>query len=141
LLDAPGKSEGRFSSLAALIAVDPDCLSGPVFPQTLQEIDKVNKVVDVVIKRFKNSPFFSPYGVKILEYELDGHVVILLNGGMTINAVEGHPAATKAPLVVSTSFSLAKSNGFWIVWAYVADDPSAEQLEKAKPQFASQPPQ
>jgi hypothetical protein len=87
---------------------------------------------------FQKLAVFSPYGVKILEYELEGRVVILLTGRVTINAVEGHPPAAKVPLDVNNSFSIAKSNGFWIVWAYIADDPSADELQKSKPHFAGQ---
>ena len=63
-MKAPGGVEGRFNSIAALLAIDPQCISGPEFPQAVTDTDKIIKVADKIIKYYKNAPFFSPYGVE-----------------------------------------------------------------------------
>ena len=101
----------------------------------------LGKVADKIIKPFSNSPYLSPYGVEIRGLMLQGHVVIQLVGGLAINAIVGHPAPTKEPLKVNTSFSFAESNGYWVAWAYMADDLSSQQLDTAKLTFAGSRPQ
>jgi hypothetical protein len=134
-LDAPNKVEGRFSAEADLLAIDPRCLTIVPFPEGLRDRADVDDLADVIIKRFKNSLFFSPYGVTILASEQHGRTIIQLTGAMTINAIEGHPAPAKEPLDVTTSFSLTESIGYWIAWAHVADAPSAEELKQVKISF------
>ncbi len=140
-MKAPGGVEGRFNSIAALLAIDPQCISGPEFPQAVTDTDKIIKVADKIIKYYKNAPFFSPYGVKILATrtpeEPQGRVTILLLGGAIVNAIEGRRAATKEPLKVNTSFAVAESKGYWVAWAYLADDPSAELLKKVSVRFTN----
>ncbi len=134
-LQAPHPVEGRFSSSAAIIAMDPSCFSKMTFPQSLQDKNALGKIADKIIKPLSNSPYLSPYGVEIRGWMLQGHVVVQLVGGLTINAIEGHPPPTKEPLKVNTSFSFTESNGYWVAWAYLADDPSSEQLDAAKMTF------
>jgi hypothetical protein len=138
-ISAPAKAEGRFTSFATLFAIDPRCLSAPPFPPSTLEKDQLNRVVDKIIKYFGHTLYFSPYGVKILALGPPGHVQILFTGGLIINAIEGHPAPAKEPLTVNTSFSLVESNGYWLAWAYVADDPSTEELQKNKISFPGAP--
>ncbi|HTW82222.1 MAG TPA: hypothetical protein VME23_21935 [Terracidiphilus sp.] len=139
-LQAPHPVEGRFSSIAVLIAMDPSCFSNTPFPRSLQDKKALGKVADKIIKPFSNSTYLSPYGVEIRAWMLQGHVVIQLVGALTVNAIEGRPAPAKEPLKVNTSFSFTESNGFWVAWAYLADDPSSEQLNAAKLTFASASP-
>jgi hypothetical protein len=110
------------------------------FPQSSTDREGINDVADVIIKRFKNSLFFSPYGVTIIASQQQGHVIMQMTGAMTINAIEGHPAPAKEPLDLRTSFSLAESSGFWIAWAYAADDAHVEAIRQAKLGFADHPP-
>jgi len=137
---APQPSEGRFASTAALIAIDPHCLTHAEFPQSTRENEKTNDVVDALVKNFKNSMFFSPYGVKIVAFPNPGaqpSMTINLTGGMIINAIGtpigGRPPAAKEPLKVNTCFNVIERRGFWLVMAYVADDSSTEELKHAKP--------
>jgi hypothetical protein len=137
---APRPSEDRFASTAALIAIDPRCLTHAEFPQSALDSERTNDVIDALIKNFKNSMFFSPYGVKIVAFSTPGahpSVTIDLTGGMTINAIGvpigGRLAATKEPLKVNTCFNVIERHGYWLVMAYVADDSSTEELKHAKP--------
>jgi hypothetical protein len=141
---APRDSEEMFASMAAVIAIDPHCLSHAEFPQSTFEKDKTNDVIDAILKNFKHSPFFSPYGVKIVAFPLSGGrsgVKISMTGGMTINAVSGHPAATRMPLGVNTFFSVMEHRGYWLAVAYVADGPSTAELKKAGPVITDAPSQ
>jgi len=134
-LEAPKKAEGRFSGMAALIAIDPSCFTNVRFPKSAFDSQAINDVVDVVLKHYKRSPFFSPYGVKFYASAPQGRMQILMTGGMIINAIEskiGEPAPAREPLDVSTSFFLIESKGFWIARAYVADDPSKQEIEQSK---------
>lgn len=131
--EAPGKVEGRFSSFGRVIAIDPRCLSAGPFPHSPEDKENLDKAADKIIKYFKNSSFFSPYGVRIIALrtqENKGPMLISMRGAMIINAVSGHPAPKKEPLSVSTLFALQESRGYWIAWAYVADDPSRNELQK-----------
>jgi hypothetical protein len=136
-LKAPHPVEGRFSSEAILFAIDPGCISAPDFPRSAEERDKVGKVVDKVIKVFKNTPYISPYGVHgvaFMSHGRQGKVIFQLTGGLIINAIDeidGHPSPKKEPLTVNTSLALAESKGYWVAWAYLADDPSKEDLNKS----------
>jgi len=138
-IKAPQQSEDRFASFATLIAIDPTCLSNAEFPKQFPDAKRdVDAVVDAVIKNFKRSPFFSPYGVKVIAFPSpapEQRVTIDLTGGMTINAIAGHPAPRKEPLNVNTHFSVTEWHGYWMAIASVADDPSDEELKKAKPAF------
>jgi hypothetical protein len=137
-MKAPGEVKGRFNSIAALMAIDPACISGPEFPLQQTDKAKINKVVDKIIRYYKNAPFFSPYGVTILATrtpeEPAGRLTIQLVGAVKINANEDR-MAPKEPLVVHTSFALVRARGWWVAWAYLADDASADELSKAKITF------
>lgn len=136
-IDAPRHVEGRFSSFATLIAIDPGCISAPDFPRSNEERDQVGRVVDKIIKVFKNTPYISPYSIQaiaFMSHGRQGKVIFHLTGGVIINAIEeidGHPSPKKEPLTVNTSFALAESKGYWVAWAYLADDPSTEELKKS----------
>jgi hypothetical protein len=137
-LRAPQASADRFSSVAALIAIDPTCLSHAEFPKQLPDAKHdVDAVVDAVIKNFKRSPFFSPYGVKIIAFPSPDskRVTIDLTGAMTINAISGSPAPRKEPLDVYTDFSVTEWRTYWMAIASVADESSDAELRKAKPAF------
>jgi hypothetical protein len=129
-LHAPSKGDHRFSSFTTLFAIDPACISAPVFPQSMDR-NKIDRVVDKVVKVYKGTPFLSPYGVKVIAVPAQGGMNIRLTGGIIINAIAGHPAAAKEPIDVSTSFTVTQSNGYWLVWAYLADERSVEQLKNA----------
>jgi hypothetical protein len=133
-LEAPHPVEGRFNSIATLFAIDPGCFSGTEFPRTLDKA-KIVKLTDKIIKTYSHSPYISPYGAYYEGYESQGHVFIRLTHGVIINALVGHPAAKKEPLNVNDSITLTESNGYWVAWAYLADDPSAEELKNVKESF------
>jgi hypothetical protein len=138
-LSPSSKVEGRFAPFAVLFAIDPNCLSAPPFPQSSSDGDRLNKVVDKIVKYFGHTSYFSPYGVKAIAVGSPGHMQVTLSGGLTINAIEGHRMPTKEPLKVNTSFCVAESNGYWVGLAYVADDASAEELRKNKISFQATP--
>jgi hypothetical protein len=134
------QSKGRFTSTAILLAIDPGCFSGTEFPHSWLEKEKIEKVTDKIIKAYENTPYFSPYGVKIIaDRSRKDHLIIRLTGALIINAVEGHPAPSKEPLKVNTSFSFTESNNYWVALAYLADDPLTEKLEKTKVVFKDDP--
>jgi hypothetical protein len=126
--------EGRFNSLAALFAIDPGCFSGTEFPRSLDKV-KIQKIADKIIKTFSHSPFISPYGAFVVGDLSQGHIVIKFTQKFIVNAVVGHPEAKKEPLNVNTSIILEEINGYWVAWAYVADDTSADELKKAILEF------
>jgi hypothetical protein len=138
-LYAPRQVEGKFSSVATLFAIDPGCFSGTEFPRSLDKA-KIQKLADKIIKTYSHSPFISPYGAFVVGYLSQGRVVIRLTQGFVINALYGHPAPKKEPLNVNDSIILEESNGYWIAWAYLADDPSAEELKNVKFEFKDAPP-
>lgn len=132
-IEAPGKVKGRFSSFGMVLAIDPKCLSAGPFPKSTDDKDAINQVTNKIIKYFKDTSFFSPYGVTTYALRTDanqGPMLIAMKGGMIINAVLGHPAPKKEPLTVSTFFALQESRGYWIAWGYMADDPSKVELQK-----------
>ena len=138
-LQAPHHIEGRFTSIATLFAIDPTCFPGAEFPHSLEERNKIRKMADKIIGPFSHTPYFSPYGVTISALNSQGRVLIQLTGGVIINAVEGRPAPAKEPLKVNTSFTFTESKGYWVVWAYLADDPSTEELKNSKVVFKDDP--
>lgn len=134
-LAAPGKAEGRFNSIAMLLAIDPACFSGTTFPRSLEEKDKIRKVVNKIVKPFSDTPFISPYDNMVHPFGSQGRVIIELTGALIINAYEGQPAAKKEPLRVHTSFTFTESTGYWVAWAFLADDSSTEELKNVKVVF------
>ena len=138
---APHRVEGRFPSTATLFVIDPECFPGTEFPRSLEEKDKIRKIADKIIKPYSHTPYFSPYRVTIGAYSSQGRVIILLTGGLIINAVEGRHPATKEPLKMNTLFSFMESRGYWVAWAYLADDPSAEELKNVKLEIKDAAPQ
>jgi hypothetical protein len=139
----PSKGEGKFSSVADLIAIDPRCLTVVPFPQSWMDQQDKSDVIDVIIKNFKHSAFLPPDRVKTLISDDHGHIEFLLTGGMIINAnemINGRPNPEKQPLEVHTSFFVVESQGFWIVLAYLADDPSEKKLSQSKFSLPDFPP-
>jgi len=133
-LQAPHPVEGRFNSMAILFAIDPGCFSGTEFPRALDKA-KIQKLADKIIKTYSHSPFISPYGAFVVGDLTQGRVVIRFTQGFIINAIVGHPATKKEPLNVYASIDLTESNGYWIAWAYIADESSAGELKKATLEF------
>lgn len=134
-LAAPDRTDDKFSSVATLLLIDPACLSGPPFPQTVGESKKVRKVAEKIAKVFGDTPFISPFGNEVHPFDFQGHVTLHLAGGLIINAAQGKPAAKKEPLEVHTSFTLWELKGYWVAWAFFADDSSSATLAKAKVVF------
>jgi hypothetical protein len=130
-LEAPRKTEGRFTSVATLFAIDPGCFPGTEFPHSMDK-GKIQKVADKIIRSFSNTPYISPDGAYVVGYWSQGRVIIHLTGGVIVNAVEGPHPATKEPLHLNISFIFTESNGYWVAWAFAADDPSAEELKNAE---------
>jgi len=133
-LEAPHQVEGRFYSVASLFAIDPGCFPGTEFPHSLDKA-KIQKLADKIIKTYSHSPYISPYGAFVVGDMSQGRVFIRLTQGVIINALFGHPAARKEPLNVNNSIVVTESNSYWVAWAYLADDPSTEELKKAKLEF------
>jgi hypothetical protein len=52
-----------------------------------------------------------------------------MTGGMTIDAVSGHPASSKVLVRVNTNLTISESNGFWLAFACLADDASKIELQ------------
>lgn len=134
-LNAPQQHEGKFSSIAAIFAIDPGCFPGAKFPKSLEDKKKILKFTDRIVKSFANTPFISHKGADVDAFREAGLLIIQLSGDEVINAVNGLDPATKEPLHVNISFCLAESNGYWVAWTVVADDPTAEELKKWNVQF------
>jgi len=134
-LNAPGKVSGRFSSFAILLAIDPACLSGPPFPQSVSESEKIKKVAQKIAKAFSDTPYVSPFGNTVHPFDSQGRLTIRLTAAVIINAIEGEPAPRKEPLRVQTSFTFTELNGYWVAWAFIADDNSAAELQSVKVVF------
>ena len=133
-LEAPHQVEGRFYSVASLFAIDPGCFPGTEFPHSLDKA-KIQKLADKIIKTYSHSPYISPYGAFVVGDMSQGRVFIRLTQGVIIIALFGHPAARKEPLNVNNSIVVTESNSYWVAWAYLADDPSTEELKNAKEEF------
>jgi hypothetical protein len=141
-LKAPSQGEGKFSGWADLIVIDPGCFTNVRFPKSAFDKQGINDAIDVILKHFKHSAFFSPYGARCQASAPGGRMQLLLTGGMTINAneiIQGHPAPAREPLEVHTSFFVVQSHGFWIARGYVADDPSEQELKFEKLSVSDSP--
>jgi hypothetical protein len=134
-LNAPQPAKDRFSSIEAIFAIDPGCFSGTKFPKSLEDKKKILKFADKIVKFFSHTPFISYKGADIDAFSKEGLLIINLSGDEVINAVEGRDPATKEPLHVNISFSLVETNGYWVAWAALVDDPSKEELKKWNVQF------
>lgn len=128
-LSAPGKTEGRFSSIAALLVIDPACMDLGAFPTSLDERDQIVKVARAVGGYFSFTPFMSPYGNRLNTTFSQNRVVLETSGGMIINALIGPHPKSKEPLAINTSFNFTQAGTNWVAWAYVADEPSTEALK------------
>ena len=139
-LSAARQAEGKFNSVATLLAIDPGCFSGVEFPHSMDK-GKIQKVADKIIRSFSNTPYISPDGAYVVGYWSQGRVIVHLTGGVVVNAVEGRHPATREPLHLNISFIFTESNGYWVAWAYLADDPSAEVLKNTTVKFKDAPTQ
>lgn len=77
----------------------------------------------------------SPYGNAVHPFSSQGRVMIQTTGAMLINALDGEHQKIKEPLEVKTSFTFTESNGYLVVWAFVADVTSSEVLRKMEVAF------
>lgn len=133
------KIEGRFNPMATVFVTDPGCLGLAAFPESLDNVKEINKVAKKMGDNFSYTPFMSPYGNEVHPFSSQGRVIIQATGGMIINALEGKHQKTKEPLNVKTSFTFTKANGYLVVWAYAADESSAEVLKKIEVAFKPVP--
>ncbi len=138
-LEAPGKVEGRFNSIAILLAIDPGCIAAAPFPQSLHDNSEIAKVAKQVGKCFSYTPYMSPFGNQVQPFTQQGRVIIGTQGTVLINALES--PGKKEPLDVNTSLTFTESKGYWIAWGFMADAHSTEELAKAKLTFNGAAPQ
>jgi hypothetical protein len=131
--------EGRFNPVATVFVTDPACLGVAAFPESLEQVKEINKVAKKMGDSFNYTPFMSPYGNVTHPFISQGRVVIQATGGLVINAVTGDHVKTKEPLEVKTSFTFTEANGYLIVWAYVANESSAEPLENMQVRLKTPP--
>jgi hypothetical protein len=129
------KIEGRFNPTATVFVTDPACLGIAAFPESVEQVEEINKVAKKMGDSFNYTPFMSPYGNAVHQFSSHGRVVIQVTGGLVINAVERGHGKTKEPLEVKTSFTFTEANGYLVVWAYVANESSAEPLKNMQVTF------
>lgn len=131
--------EGRFNPVATVFVTDPACLGVAAFPESVEQVKEINKVAKKMGDSFNYTPFMSPYGNAIHQFSSQGRVVIQATGGLVVNAVERGHGKTKEPLEVKTSFTFTEANGYLIVWAYAANESSAEPLKNMQVTFKTAP--
>ncbi len=54
---------------------------------------------------------------------------------MIMNDDNGRPSTKELPVEIHTSLTVTESNGYWVAWGYLADNPSSEQLKKVRVVF------
>jgi hypothetical protein len=129
------QGEGRFNSTATLFVIDPGCFPEANFPKSLSDKKGILKFADRMVKAFSKAPFISRNGVDIGAQVVEGKLFIAVTGDELINALAGRDRSEKQPLHVNTLLSLAESNGYWVAWTAVADDPSRDRLKDVKVQI------
>ena len=127
--------EGRFKPIVNVFVTDPACIGVAAFPVSVDEIKEINKVAKKIGDNFNYTPFMSPYGNEVHPFSSQGRVMIQATGAMLINALDGEHQKIKEPIEVKTSFTFTESNGYLVVWAFVADVTSFEVLKKIEVAF------
>jgi hypothetical protein len=124
----PEQNKAQFNSTITLLAIDPHCFPGAKFPKSLKDRKRVQEFARKIVNSFSHTAFISRNGADIDADIQNGKLAIWLTGADLINAPDSQ--AVKEPLRVNRLLGLVESNGYWIAWANLADDPTKAQLQK-----------
>jgi hypothetical protein len=116
------QNESGFNSIMDLFAIDPACFSNVKFPRSLNDRKSILTFSERITKSFSKTPYVSRKGADVGAVTLAGRLVVQLTGDDVINAGD------ERKLHVNTLLCVTESNGYWVAWAAVADDPTREQL-------------
>src|ERR1035437_518580 len=111
--DAP-KGKASFPSWGIFFAIDPRSLSLGRLPKSIKDRDEVMRFSQLLIDKFKSSPFFPPSGI-----------VILTGSGHAAGPGGGANGPHLDPL-----FCVTEHNGHWLGWANVSDNEAKEGLKQ-----------
>lgn len=130
-IEASGTNEAGFSPWGVFFAIDPKCLAAGPFPQSDTDKDAVKMFADRLFQIFKSSPFVSPDGAVFYASRMQGDAgpVIVSMLGQTMVHTRNQDS-TPVKLSVTTVFAITESQGYWVGWAAVADDPAKEDLAR-----------
>ena len=128
-IEASGTSESGFSPWGVFFVMDPKCLAAESFPQSDADKDAVKKFADRMFQLFKSSSFVSPDGAVFYASRVGGStgpVIVSMLGQTMVNI--RNEDSSPAKVSVTTVFAITESQGYWVGWAAVADDPAKEDL-------------
>jgi|ERR1039458_3393910 hypothetical protein len=126
--DAP-KGKASFPSWGIFFAIDPRCLSLGRLPKSIKDRDEVMRFSQLLIDKFKSSPFFPPSGVDVdARPPAAKHlsVIVILTGS---GHAAGPGGGANGPHL-NTLFCVTEHNGHWLGWANVSDNEAKERLKQ-----------
>jgi hypothetical protein len=129
------QTKGGFNSQESIFAIDPACFAEVKFPESIKDKKKIVRFAEKITKSFSKTPFISRHGADVSAGALAGRVVVILTGDDVISADDGSIETAKKALHVNTLVSVTQTNGYWVAWTALADDPAREQLRNEEISF------
>lgn len=130
-IEASGTSEAGFAPWGVFFVIDPKCLEAGSFPKSESDKDAIKKFADRMFQLFRSSQFVSRDGVVFYASRLEGDggpVIVSLLGQTVVNT--RNEDSSPAKVSVTTVFAVTESQGYWVGWAAIADDPAKEDLAR-----------
>jgi hypothetical protein len=99
------------------------------FPKFIKDRDEVMRFSQLLIDKFKSSPFFPPSGVDVDASPPEAKhlsVIVILTGSAHAAGPDGKAAGSH----LNTLFCVTEHSGHWLGWANLSDDAAKERLKQ-----------
>jgi hypothetical protein len=119
-----------FNPFGLLIAADPACAPGVVFPESSKDRDAIQKLIGHLGVFIKTAGVESRGPARIRAFENGGQVMLEVSQTFTVSL---HQPARTTTQVLPTSVIVMKAKDYWVMWMLVsADDTQLDQLRSSK---------
>jgi hypothetical protein len=117
----------RFNPLAFLIAADPTCAPGVVFPRTVKDNEAIRRIAGQWGTYFKLSGIVSRTPARIRAFDLAGRVMVQISQSFITSTHE--PGSTTVQKI-SSSILVMRAHDYWVMWMFAsADDAQLGRVE------------
>ena len=126
-----------FNPLAFLIAADPKCAPGVVFPATVKDREAIQRIATNLGIYFKTPSVTHRGPAHIRAFDNAGRVILEISQSFTFYT---HEPGTETLQTVSSSILVTQVRDYWIMWMFMGDsDAQLVQLRATKIFFDAAP--
>lgn len=116
-----------FVPMVALFVVDPDCIPGVTFPNSVGDREAVELVVKRIEARLDTPPLNKETQPRVRPVEYAGRVLLQISQSMSVSV---HDANTTTNQNLQMSISVMQAREYWVIWLFVT--PNDSEMGKLK---------